>query len=160
MGDVWGHSFLLKKRELLNQSKIWLNCTKFFALQKSNIAVSVKWQNNTKSNRLNAAIFRQQSLGWNKNRNYFFTIDYGIYIRAQPSLSYDTENVYTMTISCDDAKDTVTSTFRVYILRNSAPVFTNLQGMISTCILPATGIKKRSLINLKNAYHTKTDNCW
>lgn len=47
-------------------------------------------------------------------------------------LCHTTEKMYTMTISCDDTKDTVTSTFRVYILRNSAPVFTNLQGMLYT----------------------------
>lgn len=68
--------------------------------------------------------------------NIFFTkiaqgTYYGIYIRAQPSLSYITINEYTMAISCDDTKDTVTSTFRVYILKNSAPVFTNLQASVS-----------------------------
>ncbi|XP_052675892.1 protocadherin-16-like isoform X1 [Crassostrea angulata] len=44
-----------------------------------------------------------------------------------------------MTISCDDTKDTVTSTFRVYILRNSAPVFTNLQASVSVSTTATVG---------------------
>lgn len=53
---------------------------------------------------------------------------YGIYIQAYPSLSYDTVNAYTLTVACTDSKDTVTGSFHVYITRNNAPVFTNLQG--------------------------------
>ena len=57
----------------------------------------------------------------------FFTA-YGIYIQAFPSLSYDAVNVYDLTVACTDSKDTVTGTFYVYVTRNNAPVFTNLQG--------------------------------
>uniref|UniRef100_K1PJ82 Cadherin-23 n=1 Tax=Magallana gigas TaxID=29159 RepID=K1PJ82_MAGGI len=53
---------------------------------------------------------------------------YGIYIQAYPSLSYDSVNAYTLTVACTDSKDTVTGLFHVYITRNNAPVFTNLQG--------------------------------
>ncbi|XP_078334887.1 protocadherin Fat 4-like [Crassostrea virginica] len=57
---------------------------------------------------------------------------YGIYIQAFPSLSYDAVNVYDLTVACTDSKDTVTGTFYVYVTRNNAPVFTNLQASVNT----------------------------
>lgn len=56
---------------------------------------------------------------------------YGIYIQAYPSLSYDSVNAYTLTVACTDSKDTVTGLFHVYITRNNAPVFTNLQASVN-----------------------------
>ncbi|XP_061179511.1 protocadherin-like wing polarity protein stan, partial [Saccostrea echinata] len=53
--------------------------------------------------------------------------NYGIYIKAQPSLSYDTARQYILTISCTDTKDTAQGTFTVYVTRNNPPAFTNLQ---------------------------------
>lgn len=57
-----------------------------------------------------------------------FTGVYGIYIKAQPSLSYDTARQYTLTISCTDTKDTAQGSFIVYVTRNNPPTFDNLQG--------------------------------
>lgn len=59
---------------------------------------------------------------------WHFTGIYGIYIKAQPSLSYDTARQYTLTISCTDTKDTAQGSFIVYVTRNNPPTFDNLQG--------------------------------
>lgn len=56
---------------------------------------------------------------------------YGIYIKAQPTLSYDTARQYTLTISCTDTKDTVQGSFIVYVTRNNPPTFNNLQATTS-----------------------------
>ncbi|XP_048729930.2 protocadherin Fat 4-like [Ostrea edulis] len=71
----------------------------------------------------------------------FFTKNslYGIYLQAFPSLSYDTVNAYVLTIACTDSKDTVTGTFNVYITRNNAPVFTNLQASVNVTASYTTG---------------------
>nr|XP_022309583.1 protocadherin Fat 4-like [Crassostrea virginica] len=55
------------------------------------------------------------------------TTAYGLYIKAQPTLSYDQARQYTLTVSCTDNKDSVQGTFIVYVTRNNPPVFTNLQ---------------------------------
>lgn len=67
-------------------------------------------------------------VGFNLHVIVWFFVVYGIYIQAYPSLSYDSVNAYTLTVACTDSKDTVTGFFHVYITRNNAPVFTNLQG--------------------------------
>lgn len=74
-----------------------------------------------------------------------FTGVYGIYIKAQPTLSYDTARQYTLTISCTDTKDTVQGSFIVYVTRNNPPTFTNLQGNIKSrksCLIVHTCILK------------------
>lgn len=54
-------------------------------------------------------------------------LDYAINLRAGAGLNYDAIRTYTVTVECDDTKDTTTGTFTLYILRNQAPVITNLQ---------------------------------
>lgn len=76
-----------------------------------------------------------------------FFVVYGIYIQAYPSLSYDSVNAYTLTVACTDSKDTATGSFHVYITRNNAPVFTNLQGILHP--------NKGSNVTLSN-YHALT----
>ncbi|XP_052706998.1 cadherin-23-like [Crassostrea angulata] len=55
------------------------------------------------------------------------TTDYGVYVKALPTLDYDTTRQYDVTVRCTDSKDPVTGTFTVYISRNNPPVFVNLQ---------------------------------
>lgn len=55
------------------------------------------------------------------------TSNYVINLRAGAGLNYDSIRTYTVTVKCDDTKDTTTGTFTLYILRNQAPVITNLQ---------------------------------
>ncbi|XP_056008142.1 cadherin-23-like [Ostrea edulis] len=59
------------------------------------------------------------------------TTYYGIYIKAQPTLSYDSARQYTLSISCTDTKDTVQDTFIVYVNRNNPPSFVNLQATVT-----------------------------
>ncbi|KAK3085049.1 hypothetical protein FSP39_023491 [Pinctada imbricata] len=65
------------------------------------------------------------------------TSDYGIYIKASPTLDYDTISSYTLTISCSDTKESATGTFSVYILRNSPPTINNL-GNAVVAFIPTT----------------------
>lgn len=58
-----------------------------------------------------------------------FIANYGVYVKALPTLDYDTTRQYDVTVRCTDSKDPVTGTFTVYISRNNPPVFVNLQGM-------------------------------
>lgn len=57
--------------------------------------------------------------------DFFFT-GYSIYLRGGAFLDYDTAREYLMTIDCTDTKDTVSSTFVVYVAKNEPPVITNL----------------------------------
>ncbi|XP_078337333.1 uncharacterized protein LOC111138019 [Crassostrea virginica] len=56
------------------------------------------------------------------------TTTYGLYVKALPSLDYDTVRQYDVTVRCTDGKDPVTGMYTVYISRNNPPVFVNLQG--------------------------------
>eukprot|EP00105_Crassostrea_gigas_P021508 XP_011440666.1 PREDICTED: protocadherin Fat 4 [Crassostrea gigas] len=56
---------------------------------------------------------------------------YSIYLRGGASLDYDTAREYLMTIDCTDTKDSVSSTFVVYVAKNEPPVITNLPGSVS-----------------------------
>ena len=47
-------------------------------------------------------------------------------MKALPSLDYDTNRVYTLTVTCTDTKEQDTGTFNVYITRNNPPSITNL----------------------------------
>ena len=54
-------------------------------------------------------------------------LEYGIFVKDQPDLDYDTANKYDLVIECTDTKDPVTAAFTVYITRNQQPAFVNLQ---------------------------------
>ncbi|XP_062601137.1 protocadherin Fat 4-like [Saccostrea cucullata] len=64
---------------------------------------------------------------------------YGVYVKAQPSLDYDTSRQYDVTVRCTDGKDSVTGVFTIYISRNNPPIFVNLQA--TTRIAAATSTK-------------------
>ncbi|CAG2253493.1 FAT1_2_3 [Mytilus edulis] len=72
------------------------------------------------------------------NTKYFIkfisgTAEYGIFVKDQPGLEYDTANLYNLVIECTDTKDEDTKGFTVYITRNQQPSFDNLQtGLITT----------------------------
>ncbi|KAL3861471.1 hypothetical protein ACJMK2_007505 [Sinanodonta woodiana] len=65
--------------------------------------------------------------------------DYGIYCTSNPGFSYDTKNNYPLSIQCTDGYDPVTGTFTVYLLRNSAPVITNLPAQVTLSTASTTG---------------------
>ncbi|CAC5399740.1 unnamed protein product [Mytilus coruscus] len=57
--------------------------------------------------------------------------EYGIFVKDQPGLDYDTANKYDLVIECTDTKDEDTKGFTVYITRNQQPSFDNLQNQIT-----------------------------
>jgi hypothetical protein len=57
----------------------------------------------------------------------FYITEFGIFVKDQPGLDYDTANKFDLVIECTDTKDSDTAPFIVYIQRNQQPVFTNLQ---------------------------------
>ncbi|XP_063407515.1 cadherin-23-like [Mytilus trossulus] len=59
------------------------------------------------------------------------TAQYGIFVKDQPGLDYDTTNLYNLVIECTDTKDEDTKGFTVYITRNQQPSFDNLQNQIT-----------------------------
>ncbi|KAK3611794.1 hypothetical protein CHS0354_014146 [Potamilus streckersoni] len=66
--------------------------------------------------------------------------DYGIYSQTNPGFSYDTINSYTLSVDCTDGYASTTGTYTVYMLRNQAPVITNLPAstMVSTASTTGT----------------------
>ena len=56
----------------------------------------------------------------------YTVLGYSIYLRAAASLDYDTAREYLMTIDCTDTKETVRSTYVVYVAKNEPPVISNL----------------------------------
>ena len=54
---------------------------------------------------------------------------YGVYVKALPSLSYDTVRQYVISVRCTDNKTPVTGTLTVYVTKNNPPVFQNLPGI-------------------------------
>nr|XP_034302099.1 protocadherin-11 X-linked [Crassostrea gigas] len=56
---------------------------------------------------------------------------YSIYLRGGASLDYDTAREYLMAINCTDTKNSVSSTFVVYVAKNEPPVITNLPASVS-----------------------------
>ncbi|XP_061190353.1 cadherin EGF LAG seven-pass G-type receptor 2-like [Saccostrea echinata] len=73
---------------------------------------------------------------------------YGVYVKAQPSLDYDTARQYDVTVRCTDGKDPVTEVFTIYISRNNPPVFVNLQ---ATTRIPAATSTKGNIIYTVNS---------
>ncbi|KAK3581873.1 hypothetical protein CHS0354_000289 [Potamilus streckersoni] len=64
---------------------------------------------------------------------------YGIYSNSNPGFSYATRNNYPLSIQCTDGYDPVTGTFTVYLVRNSAPVITNLPAQMTLSTASTTG---------------------
>ena len=70
---------------------------------------------------------------------------YGVYVKALPSLSYDTVRQYVISVRCTDNKTPVTGTLTVYVTKNNPPVFQNLPGIpnpLISAILYMPGIPK------------------
>lgn len=70
---------------------------------------------------------------------------YGVYVKALPSLSYDTVRRYVISVRCTDNKTPVTGTLTVYVTKNKPPVFQNLPGIpkpLISAILYMPGIPK------------------
>ncbi|XP_052706933.1 protocadherin Fat 4-like [Crassostrea angulata] len=54
------------------------------------------------------------------------TDSYGVYVKALPSLSYDSVRQYAVLISCTDTKTPVTDTLTIFVTKNNPPSFDNL----------------------------------
>ncbi|XP_052762071.1 cadherin EGF LAG seven-pass G-type receptor 2-like [Mya arenaria] len=57
--------------------------------------------------------------------------DYGIYSKSNPGFDYEATNSYTFNIDCSDGYSSDSEDFTVYLLKNAAPVFVNLQNSTS-----------------------------
>ena len=53
--------------------------------------------------------------------------DYGIYSDSTPGFDYVAQSSYDLTIDCTDGSNTVSGTFEVSLIKNTAPTFLNLQ---------------------------------
>ena len=77
--------------------------------------------------------------------NVVISATYGVYVKALPSLSYDTVRQYVISVRCTDNKTPVTGTLTVYVTKNNPPVFQNLPGIpnpLISAILYMPGIPK------------------
>lgn len=55
-----------------------------------------------------------------------YTSDYAIYLNPWPQLDYDANNKYLLTVKCYDDHHTASGTATISIIKNTDPVFTNL----------------------------------
>lgn len=59
----------------------------------------------------------------------FYSADYAVYVRGQTPLSYVTNNVYDINVTCSDTKDITSSLLTVNVLPNMPPKIQNLPGI-------------------------------
>lgn len=57
-----------------------------------------------------------------------FVDSYGVYVKALPSLSYNSVRQYAVLISCTDTKTPVQDTLTIFVTKNNPPAFDNLPG--------------------------------
>ncbi|XP_078310911.1 uncharacterized protein LOC111132593 isoform X2 [Crassostrea virginica] len=76
------------------------------------------------------------------------TATYGVYVKALPSLSYDTVRQYVISVRCTDNKTPVTGTLTVYVTKNNPPIFQNLP---ATKTVPSTTTSSSGSIFTVNA---------
>lgn len=67
-----------------------------------------------------------------------FVDSYGVYVKALPSLSYDSVRQYAVLISCTDTKTPVTDTLTIFVTKNNPPSFDNLPGKHTSASLIET----------------------
>lgn len=59
---------------------------------------------------------------------FFFRTEYGLYLNDWPQLNFDIKSEYLLKIHCYDDEHTASNTATVTIVKNSDPVFDNLDG--------------------------------
>ncbi|CAC5377748.1 FAT4 [Mytilus coruscus] len=80
--------------------------------------------------------------------------DYGIYLKGGTNLDYDVTPLYSMNVECNDARRNDTGHFKVYLIRNSAPVIINLPGSVSLL----EDVNTNSLLHTLNVTDMEGDN--